>query len=1366
MLLTAVLWGLLYCSSISPFAHAQSSAADKSSAAVSFADLEQQYLTNIRPLLKSYCLDCHSSESAEGELDLEKLGGLEALREHPTIWKQVTAQLEIAEMPPADSPQPSPTEIQQLIAWSERYLRAEAYAAVDEPGPVVVRRLSNAEYTNTLRELTKLPSLQPTIGFPSDGAAGEGFSNAAAALVMSPALLDKYLDAAKQVAEHAVLLPHGIRFSESTSRRDWSQEILSQIRAYYAKYGTSGQQRELSLQEVQVELQDAGVIPLAEYFAVTIHERERLQHDLAVLPSLAKTHNLNERYLQRLWQELNTPSASPLVTQLQQLWQQAKPGEQQTLVEFVRQWQSQLWQFGTVGHIGKVGNPQAWQSPVSPIITSQQIDIPFANDQGIRSGPFRPAAISLSAKPFNNEDVPPLLELTDARIALRNQQMIQLNQADAIAAWSQRASDRELARTVDYLVALEQSSRQQIPISRLAEQFDLLPALLQRWSRVSGIGGGVDVEPTNLFTNRLENIGGYPVIRGWGSHQTPSVIVNTSDNELQFSTLTVPARSVCVHPSPTLEVYTSWRCPADCEIEISGLVADADGNCGNGFQWRLEILRNSGVSVVAAGDVDNGGGTEFADGDSHQMRMGEIIRLVINPRQKDHACDTTHVEMQIKEVGSSTRAWRLSTAAVKRIEHGNPLGDDYGHTSVWYFGSSPVDQPKPVAIIAGSLLERWRNSVLAGAPGEELRTLAEQLTELLTNDAEPAESAGAADQQLKNLLRDWLGPLEWTRLAAEAIPPTATQPPLTNQGPRFTIALHPALATGASFRATARLISDDSSACQIIVDQPVSGELMTGPILVSAAKPAREKIESQLQTFRDLFPAALCYSKIVPVDEVVTLRLFYREDEHLKRLMLSEQEIRELDRLWDELWFVSREPLKLVDVYEQLWQYATQDADPSAFEPLRQPILARAERFRQQLLDVEPRHVEAAVDFAQQAWRRPLTMSEQTELGSLYERLKTQGLDHEAAIRMLITRILVAADFLFKLEVSPQSAEPKLLSNHEIATRLSYFLWATLPDEALRSLADKKDSSLAAGDDLMVDQLRRMQRDPQIRQLAIEFGCQWLGVKDFDQFDEKNEKLFPEFSQLRPVMYEETVQFWTDFFQHDRSVLSLLDADHTFVNQELAEFYGMQPPADNHWQRVEGLRDLGRGGILGMATTLAKQSGASRTSPILRGNWIYESLLGNHLPNPPVGVPQLPETVPAGLTSRELIELHSEQPACARCHQRIDPYGFALEQFDAIGTAREQANTRAALPDGKQIEGLSGLRNYLLTVQREQFVRQFCRKLLGYALGRSVLLTDEPLLDKMVASLRARDHKVSAALETIVLSPQFRLIRGQQATQD
>jgi hypothetical protein len=184
-----------------------------------------------------------------------------------------------------------------------------------------------------------------------------------------------------------------------------------------------------------------------------------------------------------------------------------------------------------------------------------------------------------------------------------------------------------------------------------------------------------------------------------------------------------------------------------------------------------------------------------------------------------------------------------------------------------------------------------------------------------------------------------------------------------------------------------------------------------------------------------------------------------------------------------------------------------------------------------------------------------------------------------------------------------------------------------------------------------------------------------------------------------------------------------------------------------------------------MATTLSKQSGASRTSPILRGNWVCEVLLGDKLPKPPKGVPLLPDVVPAGLTERQLIEKHSSDVACAKCHAKIDPIGFSLEGFDAIGRARKSApdqppvDTRAKLADGTEIDGIDGLRTYLLTIRRDELVRQFCRKLLGYALGRAVQLSDEPLLDEMQTKLKVDGYRVNVAVEAIVQSRQFRTIR-------
>jgi hypothetical protein len=200
------------------------------------------------------------------------------------------------------------------------------------------------------------------------------------------------------------------------------------------------------------------------------------------------------------------------------------------------------------------------------------------------------------------------------------------------------------------------------------------------------------------------------------------------------------------------------------------------------------------------------------------------------------------------------------------------------------------------------------------------------------------------------------------------------------------------------------------------------------------------------------------------------------------------------------------------------------------------------------------------------------------------------------------------------------------------------------------------------------------------------------------------------------------------------------------------------------------VKKSGRGGILAQATTLATQSGASRTSPILRGNWISEVLLGERLPRPPKGVPVLPddETATAGLTVRQLVERHAIDEKCSICHRKIDPMGFSLEKYDAIGRLREKdlgdrpIDVKVKTIDGAEFTGIEGLQNYLLTKRRDAFVRQFCKKLLGYSLGRSVQLSDEPLLAEMQAELKAKDYNVHSALDLIIQSRQFREIRGRE----
>jgi hypothetical protein len=501
----------------------------------------------------------------------------------------------------------------------------------------------------------------------------------------------------------------------------------------------------------------------------------------------------------------------------------------------------------------------------------------------------------------------------------------------------------------------------------------------------------------------------------------------------------------------------------------------------------------------------------------------------------------------------------------------------------------------------------------------------------------------------------------------------------------------------------------------------------------------------------------------VPVDEVVTLTLFYREDEALRRLMLDDKAAAELDRLWADLRFVSQEAFLQVESFESLYQFATQDANPSAFEPLREPIKRRAAEFQQELLAAEPQHVDAVVRLAADAWRRPLKDGEADQLRALYQELRKQELPHDLAVRRLIARVLVSSAFLYRGERAAAGERAAPINDWELATRLSFFLWSSVPDAELRALAAADKLHEPA---VLAAQMRRMVKHAKSERLAREFGCQWLHVRDVATLDEKSERHFPTFVSLRGAMQEEAERFFADLFQQDRPVLSLLDADHVFVNGPLARHYGLKVTGEG-WQRVDGVRAQGRGGVLAFASTLARQSGASRTSPILRGNWLTEVLLGDKLPRPPKGVPILPETAPQGLTERQLIEKHSSDPACARCHQRVDPFGFALEGFDAIGRARSKdaagldIDTRTVLPGGVSVDGLNGLREYLLTRRRDDFLRQFSRKLLGYALGRAVQLSDKPLLDAMVARLKAGEGRVSGALELVVLSPQFREVRGR-----
>ena len=544
-----------------------------------------------------------------------------------------------------------------------------------------------------------------------------------------------------------------------------------------------------------------------------------------------------------------------------------------------------------------------------------------------------------------------------------------------------------------------------------------------------------------------------------------------------------------------------------------------------------------------------------------------------------------------------------------------------------------------------------------------------------------------------------------------------------------------------------------------------------GPHVIPLAdKSGKPKWDSDTySSFARLFPLAACFAPVIPVNTDVTVELFLREDEPLSRLVLDEKEHRQLDRLWDELHYLSREPVEVLYNTKEFigFQPAVRIENTNKFAKRIPSLQAKAKAFEKSASAAEPGQLNAVIELATRAWRRSLSKVETDELRGLYQLLRRkQELSHDAAIRTVITRVLVSPNFLYRVERSAPGEQAAVLSDWELASRLSYFLWSSMPDDQLRTAA--RNGRLQDAD-VLTAEASRMLADSKSRALATEFAGQWLQFRGFERYDGKSETRFPTFTtKLRMAMNQESTGFVSEIIRNDRSILEFLKADHTFLNDELANHYGIPDVEGPEFRRVAGVGRFGRGGIVTMGSVLTKQAGALRTSPVLRGTWVIETLLGRRVPNPPDDVPQLDEDEvnKDGLTMRQQLERHRADTACATCHAKIDPYGFALEAYDPIGRLRERdqngnpIDARAEPLDADAFVGLSGLQSYLLEHQ-DEFTKQFCRKLAGYALGRSVELSDEPLLAEMQIQLKTHDYRFSTAMLTLVKSSQFRRHRGQ-----
>ena len=547
----------------------------------------------------------------------------------------------------------------------------------------------------------------------------------------------------------------------------------------------------------------------------------------------------------------------------------------------------------------------------------------------------------------------------------------------------------------------------------------------------------------------------------------------------------------------------------------------------------------------------------------------------------------------------------------------------------------------------------------------------------------------------------------------------------------------------------------------------------------------------------------------------------FRDDQPLVNKVLTDAENRELDRLWKELDFVTNRTETLLRgfvwferserhvLYDKRFDFLRSE-DPDLVEEKKLSKFERLylERLGVKLLDdaIKPQKSNPQFDMihgffeevragltdykqtlakaeepaladlerlAQRAYSRPLRPEEAKSLRVLYQRLRKQGLGIETSLRGTFTAVLMSPHFMYRVPGTPGGKGVHSLTDEAMARRLSYFLWASLPDEEL--LKEARAGKLQ-DDAVLRAQVRRMMKDSKIEAFSREFFGQWLRYRDYLSKDTIPANVFPGYdAALREAMFEEPTRLITHLIQQNEPVDELLHSDATFVNETLARFYGggiekqfLQKRKDkSEWHRVEGLRSIGRGGLFGMPVILAKNSAGQRTSPVKRGFWVVHHVLGQHFPPPPADVPELPKSEKeSAKTIREMLAAHVTNKSCAMCHVHFDGLGLTMEGFDAVGRARKKdlagrdVQIVGPLPGGKTAEGISGLIEYVEKHRRDEFERNLCRKFLGYALGRSVVLSDEPLLQEMQKNLRT-ERRFLVLFETVVLSPQFRRQRGR-----
>ena len=472
--------------------------------------------------------------------------------------------------------------------------------------------------------------------------------NVGNSLVMSPALVTKYLKAAKETVRHVVLLPDGIAFSPGASPRDWADEKMAAIRAFYARFTENGAGSSVNLQGIKFDTKDGGVLPLEKYFEAALADRDTLQAGRKSLAEVAREHGLNAKYLGLLWNALNDPAPSLLLDRVRAQWHAAKLGKPAPLLAGIHQWQQALWRFTSVGHIGKRDGPKAWQVPVTPLAAAREVRLKIPTPtlgNEVTLYLVTSDAGDGSEHDFAVWDNPRLVAPGRPDLPLRGVR----GAVNALMAYREKVS----AAAAECLAAAAEAvgSPGQDAIERLAQQHGVEPPLLMAWLDFLGIGTG----PARIqahMTRRLEQAGGYDFIKGWVGDDALSLLANSSDQHVRIPGNMKP-HGIAVHPTPKLRVVVGWRSPAATTVRVEGAVQHAHVECGNGVEWVLELRRGGSRLRLAAGVAQ----------DATEFKLGPFDPLAASRRRRGRAGQSRGQPWLRRDVAARPGTTRRSSLA-------------------------------------------------------------------------------------------------------------------------------------------------------------------------------------------------------------------------------------------------------------------------------------------------------------------------------------------------------------------------------------------------------------------------------------------------------------------------------------------------------------------------------------------------------------------------------------------------------------------------------------------------------------------------------------------------------------------------------